>query len=72
MTAGKKEDRIQNFLCEAVLHIINLASIRDVQKRVDEKYKDDEDVRKEIVINEEPFRANINIDSGVAYDEDRF
>ena len=41
MVKGKGEDRIQNYLCEAVLHIINHASVKEIKDRVMKKYEGD-------------------------------
>lgn len=49
--------------------MVNRASVRELEERVMKRYENDPQ-KNDIIIDEVPFRANINIDSGIPYEED--
>ena len=70
MKWGKDEDLTRGFVSKCVLHLVNEASTRDLEKRVLAQYPDEAE-RSRIKVTSMAFRPNITIDTQFAYEEDR-
>jgi uncharacterized protein YcbX len=66
MTEG---DTRKTFTTDAALHIVNLASVDELRKKVLEQYSEG---LPDFYVNAEQFRSNIVIDSGKAFSEDLY
>ena len=62
-------DRHQSFTTDAALHLVNLASVRDLSQRLTQRYPHGLD---NFMLDKRNWRANIYIDTDEAYEEDRF
>ena len=67
-----KEDRRGNFICDAPLHLCNLASIKQIETKVKEKFKDKPAQLKTKNVDVLTFRPNFLIDEAKPYVEDEF
>ena len=63
---GSDQDLTKGFVSKAAIHIINEASIRDLSKRVDAQYSNEEE-RNQIQVSSIAMRPNIIIDTKEAY-----
>lgn len=72
MLLKEKGDTRKGYARDAALHMINVASVNDLRKRVHQKYPEAKNPEDKVWVDVEQFRPNFVIDTGKAYEEDLF
>lgn len=65
-------DTRKTFTRDAALHIVNVASVDELRRRVWARYPEITDPKEKIYVNVEQFRANFVINTGRPFEEDYF